>query len=132
MPKLTRQKCLAALQRKMPPITDKHGTRRLIALLFGFCGRCENRHCRRADKCVGEDASCFKAFWPAVPEIEKDLFREMVKARIAGARTAAEIEAVAIGKVMAHYKMAEKFAAPEHGPPEKPLREPILPRARIL
>jgi hypothetical protein len=132
MPKTKRENRLAALQLKMPPITDPHGVRRVIALLFGFHGRCDTVHCRRAKNCVGEAASCFDAFWWDVPEIHKDLFRAMIKARQAGAKTAAEIEAVAIANVMAHYKTAEKLVAPPPAMPEKPHREPAMPRCRIL
>jgi hypothetical protein len=115
LPKTKRENRLAALQRKMPPITDPHGVRRLVALLFGFHGCCENVHCRRAKKCLGETASCFDAFWPVVPEIRKDLFREMIKARHAGAKTAAEIEQRAVEAVMRHYSMTESLAAARNG-----------------
>ena len=125
---------LAAFERKQPQITDPQGVRRLIALFFRFHGRCANRHCRRAQKCVGAEAPCFDAFWWDLPEIEKDLFREMVKARVAGATTPEEIERRAIEALMRYYKGAEKFAAPAKNAVQDaaPPREPILPRARIL
>lgn len=103
MPKSRRHDRLAALQRKMPPLSDPHGVRRFIALCFGFHAACENRACRRAAQCVGEKAECFDAFWWDLPEIRKDCYREMIKARIAGALTREEIQAVAFARIMAHY-----------------------------
>lgn len=128
---LKRHDRLAELRRKVPKIDSDHAVHRVIALLFNFHGRCKNTACRRAKNCLGEGAPCFDAFWWDLPEIQKDLFREMIKARVAGAKTAAEIEAVAIANVMAHYKTAEKLAAAAQAMPEKP-REIVLPRARIL
>jgi hypothetical protein len=87
----------------MPDINEPHATRRFIALVFGFYARCENRHCRRASQCVGEGAPCFDAFWWDLPEIRKDIYREMIKARVAGAKTKEEIENVVFPKIMAHY-----------------------------
>lgn len=134
MPKTKRHDRLAELRRKVPKITDEHGVRRVIALLFGFCGRCENDHCRRAKNCVGDGAPCFDAFWWDLPDIQKDLFREMIKARRGGAKTAAEIERRAIEAVMRHYETAEGLAAArQDGIPPQPHRapsEPVLPPAR--
>jgi hypothetical protein len=94
---------LADLQRRMPSITDECGVRRFIALVFGFYARCENRNCRRKSQCVGEGAPCFDAFWWDLPEIRKDLYREAIKARVAGAKTREEIENIVFPKIMAHY-----------------------------
>ena len=101
MPK--RHDRLAELKRKMPDIRAEHGAHRFTALVFGFYSRCQNGACRRMKKCVGDGAPCFDAFWWDLPEIQKDIFREMVKARMAGATTAEEIQSVAFAKIMAHY-----------------------------
>jgi hypothetical protein len=82
----------AALRKKIPRITGDDGVRRFIALFFQFYKRCENRQCRRAEKCCGESRSCFNAFWWDMPEYQKVWFRAMIEARAAGAKTAAEIE----------------------------------------
>ena len=102
---------LVEMQRKMPKITDEHGVRRFIALCFQFYERCENRACRRAGQCVGEGTPCFDAFWWDLPEIRKDIYREMVKARVAGAKTVEEIEAIVFPKIMAIYSHEEILAA---------------------
>lgn len=94
---------IAALRRKMPRIDDEFAGRRIIALCFDFYARCKNRGCRRAGQCVGESAECFDAFWPDLPEIRKDLYREMVKARVAGAKTREEIENIAFPRILARY-----------------------------
>jgi hypothetical protein len=108
MPKTERHCSVIELQRKKPDITsDKHGVPRFVALLFGFYRRCNNGNCRRAKKCVGRDASCFHAFWPDLPEICKNMFREQIKARAAGAKTAEEIEAIVFPKMMAQYTLEE-------------------------
>jgi hypothetical protein len=137
---------LAELRRKMPKITDQHGVRRFIALGFRFYERCENRACRRAGQCVGEAAPCFDAFWWDLPEIRKDIYRESVRARMEGAKTAEEIEAAVFPKIMAVYSREQILAAaaalrspkPARYPRGEPaisepvLPEPVLPRARIL
>jgi hypothetical protein len=46
-----------------------------------------------------------------LPEIRKDIYREMVKARVAGARTAEEIQAAAFTKIMAMYSHEQILAA---------------------
>jgi hypothetical protein len=92
----------AELKRKMPNLNDEHGVHRFIALIFGFHKRCRDE-CRRTKKCVGAGAPCFDQFWWDLPEIRKDMFRETVKARIAGAKTADETEAIVFPKIMAHY-----------------------------
>lgn len=109
MPK--RHEPLTALQRKMPKITDEHGVRRFIALSFRFYERCDNRGCRRAGQCVGEGAPCFDAFWWDLPAVRKDIFRETIKARVNGAATAEEIEAVVFSKIMATYSQEQVLAA---------------------
>jgi hypothetical protein len=111
MPKTKRHRHPTELQRRMPHISDEHGTRRVVALLFGFYRRCENGDCRRSKKCVGKDASCFAVFWPALPEIRKDLFREAIKAQAASAKTIAEVEAVVFPKIMARYTPEQIYEA---------------------
>jgi hypothetical protein len=120
--------------------------RRFIALGFRFYERCENRGCRRAGQCVGEDAPCFDALWWDLPEIRKNIYRESVKARLDGAKTAEEIEAAVSPKIMAMYSPEEIHAAAAALRSPKPVRnprgesaisepvlpEPVLPRARIL
>jgi hypothetical protein len=136
---------LAALRRKIPNVkTDPHGARRFAALCFAFYERCENRACRRAGQCVGKTALCFDVFWPGLPEIQKDIYREMVKARFDGAKTPEEIEAVAFAKIMTWYTPQEIYAAAAQAGVQqaqkpvrervqpRPDREPVLPRARIL
>ena len=100
-----------ALRRKMPDIKAPHGVHRFIALGFKFYERCENRHCRRASQCVGAGAPCFDAFWWDLPEIRKNIYREMVKARVAGAKTAEEVEKIAFAKIMAHYTPEQIYEA---------------------
>jgi hypothetical protein len=144
MPKSKRHRRPDTLARKMPDIEAPHGTRRVIAYLFGFCRRCDNVHCRRANKCVGEAAPCFDAYWPDVPEILKDLFREIIRARQAGAVTPEEIQNAAFAKIMAYYTPEQIRAAAANIAPQKASRgpampdappappPPVLPRARIL
>jgi hypothetical protein len=112
MPK--RQQRIADLKRNWPDLSDPHGVRRAVALMFGFYRRCGNSGCRRAKKCIGVEASCFDALWPEVPEIQKDLFRAMIEARHAGATTAAEIGALAFAKIMAHYTPEQIMEASAH------------------
>jgi hypothetical protein len=110
------------LRRKMPKITNEHGVRRFIALCFCFYERCENRGCRRAGQCVGDGAPCFDAFWWDLPEIHKDIYREMIKARVAGARTVAEIEDAVFPKIMAMYSREQILAAEADLQSPKPAR----------
>jgi hypothetical protein len=125
----------------MPKITDESGVRRFIALGFHFYERCENRGCRRAGQCIGEGAPCFDAFWWDLPAIRKDIYREMVKARVNGAKTAQEIEDVAFSRIMKMYSQEQILAAaaelrspkPAGDPGREPAHpRPVLPRARIL
>lgn len=158
MPKKSNR--LAQLQQKMPSIDDPCGVRRFVALAFGFHGKCRDE-CRRAQNCVGAGAPCFDAFWPGLPKIRKDIYREMVKARVAGAKTAKEIRDAALTRIMAMYSREEILAAVDEmqspkartprvpssnaqspnvqsplpaGKPgaEPPRPEPILPRIRVL
>ena len=131
---------LTPLQRKMPSIGDPCGVRRVTALVLGFHAKCRDE-CRRAKNCVGAGAPCFDAFWWGLPEIQKDIFREMVKARVAGAGTAEEIENAAFARIMAVYSPEQILAAAEEVRSPRPARntvreqarpEPVLPRARIL
>jgi hypothetical protein len=108
------QQRIAELKRNWPKLSDPHGVRRAVALMFNFYSCCGNSGCRRAKKCIGAEAPCFNILWPEVPEIQKDFFRAMIEARRTGATTVAEIEAFAFAKIMAHYTPEQIMEASAH------------------
>jgi hypothetical protein len=108
----------------------------IVAAYFGMHHACPVLRCRRERKCCAPHQPCFKLFWPAIPEIEKERFRAIVTARTQGKNAAA---AIAAGETAAvryqNYEASLRARDVETEPPRElpaPRVEPPQPRIRQL